>query len=68
MFFLKEDNKKETLALVKGKLRETLQIETTCLKEAQRKDKIIENKGRLICVKVSSSSTLNMEHSIKHQV
>lgn len=43
------------LALVKEVLRNKVQIEITCLIEADRMGKIIEHKDRLICAKISSN-------------
>ena len=53
-FFLKEEEEEDTLAIVKTKLRNRLQIETIGLIEENRLWKLNENKERLTWVKVSS--------------
>ena len=55
IFCLKEEEEDDTLDIVKTKLHNRLQIETTSLIEANRLGKLIENKERLIRVKVSST-------------
>jgi hypothetical protein len=55
IFGLKEEEDEDTLALVQTELHNRLQIETACLTEATRLGKLTENKGRLICIKVSST-------------
>ena len=53
-FGVKEEVDKDTLYIVETKLYNRLQIETTCLTKATRLEKLTENKGRLIWIKVSS--------------
>ena len=48
IFGLKEEEDEDTLAITHKELYNRLQIETTCLTEATRLGKLIENKGRLI--------------------
>ena len=48
IFSLKEEAKEDMQALVKEELHNKLQIETTCLIEAKRLEKVIDNKGRII--------------------
>ena len=55
IFGLKEEAEEDTLAIVRTELHNRLQIETTCFTEATRLGKLIENKERLIRVKVSST-------------
>ena len=55
IFYLKEEEEDDTLAIVKTKLHNRLQIETTDLIEANKLGKLLENKERLIRVKVSST-------------
>ena len=55
IFGLKEEEEEDTLAIVKTKIHNRLQIETTGLIEANRLGKLIENKERLMRVKVSST-------------
>ena len=55
IFGLKEEVDEDTLAIVQTELHNRLQIKTTCLTEATTLGKLIENKGRLIQIKVSST-------------
>ena len=55
IFCLKEEEEEDTLAIVKIELHNRLQMETTYLIEANRLGKLIENKERLIRVKVRST-------------
>ena len=55
IFRLKEEEEEDTLAIVKAKIHNMLQIETIGLIEANMLGKLIENKERLIWVKVSST-------------
>ena len=55
IFGLKEEEEEDTLVIVKTKLHNRLQIETTGLIEANKLGKLIENKERLIQVKVNST-------------
>jgi hypothetical protein len=69
IFGVKEQKDEDTLTIVKEELKNKSQIETTCLIEAKRLGKIIENKDRLIQVKVSSNDhkygILNKTPSLK---
>ena len=67
IFGLKEEENEDTLAIAQTELHNRLQIETTCLIEATRLGKLTENKGRLIRVKVSST-TINITYLVKPQV
>ena len=53
---MKEEVDEDTLVIAQIELHNRLQIETTCLTEATRLGKLTENKGRLICIKVSSTN------------
>ena len=56
IFCLKEEEEEDTLAIVKTQLYNRLQIESTIgLIETNRLGKLIENKERLLRVKVSST-------------
>ena len=55
IFGLKEEVDEDTLSISQTKLHNRLQIETTCLTKATRLGKLIENKGRLIQIKVNST-------------
>ena len=66
IFCLKEEEEEDTLAIVKTKLHYRLQIETTGLIEVNMLGKLIENKERIIRVKVSSTG--KKTYSIRHQV
>ena len=55
IFCLKEREEDDTLAIVKTKLHNRLQIETTGLIETNMPGKLIENKERLIRVNVNST-------------
>ena len=69
IFCLKEETEEDMLAIVKTKFHNRLQIETTGLMEANRLGKLIENKERLIRVKVISTkqkyNILNKTSSLK---
>ena len=69
IFFLKEEEEEDTLAISKTKFHNRLQNETIGLIEAKRLGKLIEDKERLIRVKVSSTqqkyNTLNKTLSLK---
>jgi hypothetical protein len=53
IFGIKEQQEKDTLAIVKEELKNKSQIDTTYIIEAKRLRKIIDHKDRLIRVKVS---------------
>ena len=55
IFCLKEEEEEDTIAIIKTELHNRLQIETIGLIEANRLGKLIENKERLIWIKVSST-------------
>jgi hypothetical protein len=55
IFGVKEQKDEDTLTIFKEELKNKSQIETTCLIEPKILGKIIENKDRLIRVKVSSN-------------
>ena len=55
IFCLKEEAEEDTLAIIKTKFHNRLQIETVGLIEANMLGKLIENKERLIQAKVSST-------------
>jgi len=69
IFCLKENKDEDMLALVKEELQNKLWIETTCFIEAKRSGKIIENKNKSICVKISYNDhkhrVLNKTPSLK---
>ena len=55
MFYLKEEEQEDTLAIVKIELQNRLQIDNTGLIKENTLGKLIKDKERLIRVKVSSA-------------
>jgi hypothetical protein len=53
IFGIKKQKYEDMLAIVKEELKNKSQIQTTCFIEVKRLGKIIEQKDRLICVKVN---------------
>ena len=67
LFFFKEEEEEDMLYIVKKKLHNRLQIETIGLIEANGLEKLIENKEKLIQVKVSSTKQ-KYTYLVRHQV